>query len=331
MIQDVVLDRDLFCPGQPAFRVEADNVVVDLGGHTIAGDGTSAGVDVSYGVESAHIRNGRISNFWAGAALYGTRSTITNIEFSDNHVGIENGGNGTRVSSSRFLRNFLGINMFDVPPYGGVIEDSIFEGQEGSAVSASQYDGVIVRNNRIAGNRVGLSLSMARRWDVVDNTFLRNGHGVELGNAESEGNRFRGNRFLENQVGLQIGEASVGDGQAHGFAVVPDTIVRGNQFMRNDAAGLLILLTVGEAQGSLVEENRFVRNGYAPGGVENLSTAPVDDGLHAEGPVTAGFTVRNNMFVANADYGVEAPEISDGGGNKGRANGNRGQCLGVSC
>lgn len=327
-----ILDRDLFCPGGTAITVAASHVAVDLGGHVIAGDGTGVGIDVGRdeAIESITVSNGRVHNFEVGVEISGTSVRLTDMEFADNLWGVLHlAGRDARVTSSRFFRNRNAIHLTG-GGFASRIEDNLFQ-RNRSAVYASEHDLTIYRNNRLSHNQVGLWMSRTRRWEISHNNFLRNWQGVVVDDSESEANRVVNNSFRENQVGLNIGGTGVADGEPVGFGQVPETIIRKNHFAHNGAAGLLILLTVGDAANSIIEDNRFIGNGYAPGAITNIAGQVVNDGLHAEGAVTSGFTVRNNLAVRNADYGIEASDVLDGGGNKARANGNPSQCVGVSC
>ena len=75
------------CPGT-GLIVGADNITIDLGGHKIvgqeAGDGVSPGIYV-FGHQGVTVKNGSISNFDAGVAVYlGAYDTITNLNIHDN-------------------------------------------------------------------------------------------------------------------------------------------------------------------------------------------------------------------------------------------------------
>ena len=111
-----------------------------------------------------------------------------------------------------------------------------------------------------------------------------------------------------------------------------ETIVRGNEFRSNGAAGLLVLATLGTVDGTEVTNNTFAGNGAVPGGTVDTTGAVVDDGFHAEVGLLAGMvTVTSNTATGNADLGIEVATVTDGGGNAGRANGDTRQCSGVTC
>ena len=61
----------------------------------------------------------------------------------------------------------------------------------------------------------------------------------------------------------------------------------------------------------------------------NLVIGSGDDGIDVDNPRT---TLSRNIALHNGDLGIEAvPGVTDGGGNKAHANGNRAQCTNVAC
>jgi hypothetical protein len=60
----------------------------------------------------------------------------------------------------------------------------------------------------------------------------------------------------------------------------------------------------------------------------NTASGAADDGYQLEGPAT---TVRRNLAVGNGDFGFEAGDVMDGGGNRAYANANPEQCVSITC
>ncbi len=90
-----------------------------------------------------------------------------------------------------------------------------------------------------------------------------------------------------------------------------DSVVREN-VVRDAGVDGLSVGTAGEGAvtGTLLERNLALGSG--------------DDGIDVESPLT---TLTRNLALHNADLGIEAvPGVTDGGGNRARANGNRAQC-----
>ena len=88
IVADMRLDYDLACPGN-GLIVGADGIKIDLNGHTIAGSGTGAGIDVT-GRTDVTIFGGIIRNFGAGVLTNtSTKIVIKRNEFEANVDGID--------------------------------------------------------------------------------------------------------------------------------------------------------------------------------------------------------------------------------------------------
>jgi nitrous oxidase accessory protein NosD len=104
--EDTTLVADLACAGGPALIVTADDVILDLGGHTVAGDANS-GVDAPgillRGVRGATVRNGTVQHFACGVAIDGgARNLVQNVTAQDN-VGVQSGNRSTTFSGTTLL------------------------------------------------------------------------------------------------------------------------------------------------------------------------------------------------------------------------------------
>lgn len=88
--------------------------------------------------------------------------------------------------------------------------------------------------------------------------------------------------------------------------------VRGNLIRASGGDGLFVESTVVD---TLLERNIAIGAG--------------DDGIDVDSAAT---TVTRNLALHNRDLGIEAvPSVTDGGGNKARANGNPAQCTTIRC
>lgn len=104
--EDLMLDDDLRCGPGPALVVAADNVTIDLGGHTVSGDPTAS--DRGPGillrdVSGTTVRNGTVQHFDAGVVISGgSANVVENLVVQDN-VGFPDGelGDGIVINESR--------------------------------------------------------------------------------------------------------------------------------------------------------------------------------------------------------------------------------------
>jgi len=103
---DLTLDADLACGRGPALVITADNVTVDLGGHTVRGSGDAgmAGAGILFrGVSGSTVRNGTVTRFDAGVVIEGgSANVVENLTLEDN-IGSPDGelGDGIVINNSR--------------------------------------------------------------------------------------------------------------------------------------------------------------------------------------------------------------------------------------
>ncbi len=340
--RSVALTGDLTCDG-PGLVVDADNVTIDLRGHTLVGSGTDTGIAAT-GRRGLKVRAGSIEGFARAILLEGTTAArIDRVAFRNNRQFsvFESAASGTVVSRSEVTDG--GGDIGAVSSVGTTIESTNLDGAsarfaggtghhiEGSHFSGggiwfNQSDGSVVHDNEFLGGDTGVSVFQGRNHEIRDNEITGYRVGVVIADAASAGNRVVGNRLESNLVGLVVGSPE------SGFVVADGTVVHANRFRSNGAAGLLVAARFGSLAGSQVTENIFAENGWAPGGTTNGNGEEVDDGLHVAIPADMGdVVVAGNVAYRNADLGIEASVVVDGGGNRASQNGNTAQCEGVTC
>src|ERR1700687_1480482 len=121
---DLVLANDMTCPGD-AFVIHVDNIVLDLGGHTITGPGMgpqawrtpqldSVGVRAG-GHTGVTVRNGKISDFSTGIYFVDmVRSRIENVYSQRNRYGFYiHASTGITVTGSTVFANIYGLHLQD--------------------------------------------------------------------------------------------------------------------------------------------------------------------------------------------------------------------------
>lgn len=194
------LSRNLQANGTCLF-VSAKNVIIDLGGHLIRGNGTGKGVTDDGSNQafqsSVTVRNGSISNFFAGVDLDGTANAVVeNLTVHDNvalGIGVKNG----RVESNVVFDNGnLGIEAgAESIVTGNTVEKSSQIGISTGAgstvthnvVSASGADGIAVREGSLVrGNTT--SKSGRNGIAVLSCPALVTGNAFSANNAAHEAN-----------------------------------------------------------------------------------------------------------------------------------------------
>jgi parallel beta-helix repeat protein len=270
--QSVTLTHDLVdCPGD-GLVAGASDITIDLGGHTIDGDETSpsqgggAGVRVVPGVGNVTIINGTITEFSEGVVL---DSTVANT-----------------VSRLNVVGNTRGINLANAS--GNLVEKNTVEASflDGIRVNGAGSDSNVVRQNLVAGNVFGITVSSGADANQVDRNEVSGGTfgiAVFLGAQDTEITR---NDVFGNAVsGIQIQSSS------------NDALVSRNMVHEN---GLGIVVDVDVSAANLVQ-NEVVTNtgdGIEIRGLSNLvkRNAVLDNGgwgIHLTS------TSKDNMVIQN--------------------------------
>jgi parallel beta-helix repeat protein len=333
------------CPNN-GIVIGADDITLDLNGHTIDGDGKPFGCVVTaicdVGIANAdghvgvRIEGGSVkefefgvlcdgaadnrlsdlaasSNFFSGISLFDSTDSRV-VKSSADHNGLTTESNGIQLFGSRHVR----------------IERNSVSGNGDNGIFVGESDHNLIANNRSFGNFAALVVN--GNGNVVSRNVTRN-----AGDIIVVGNR---NVITQNHVadslgcpdGCGIGISLEGGHDnliAHNFvnhasfagirvaAFEPDTppavdnVVRRNH-VRRAHDGFLVQST---ASDTLLEGNHAVRS--------------EDDGIDVNSRTT---TITGNHAVHNGDFGIEAVVgVIDGGGNKARGNGNPAQCLNVVC
>jgi hypothetical protein len=337
---DVTLTRDLVCEG-PGLIVGASGITIDLNGFTLSGSGERAGIRIDEPYDAVTVRNGVVQDFARALQLDGVSNVvITDLSIRNASIEIEGGGGaqvvGNEISGGGIFliaenspsHRIAGNRIHGSPTAIGieadasaiVVDNEIFDNAFG--IDTSQLIGLHVEGNDFHDNDVGVLLQQAAGADLLDNDFTGQRIAVWL-RFESSGTA-TGNRIVQNRIGFQVGSGDPDD------SILIEYEIRDNLFASNGAAGIL-LLNADQLEGSRIEQNELVGNGFAPEGVTNNAGETVDDGIQVEGGPAPDLTLASNRVFGNADYGIEAPGVVDGGGNVAKENGNPDQCLGVEC
>jgi len=337
---DTTLDGDLIdCPNN-GIVIGADNVTLDLNGHTVTGNGKPVKrcrrrefCDVGLlnaGHDGVTVRHGSVRDFAVGVFVGKARH---------NHV--------LRVSSSR--------NFF----FGFVIAEtgrSVVRDSSGSGNAAPEGDGIGLFGSRhirildssFRRNGLGMHVDDSTNNVIKRNQFSRNGPGIMM--EEADRNQVRRNRCARNDVCVLVAPGSRNvitwnrsSRDRNGFALEKG---RGNMLARNvivRARGDGIYLGLREPPIGGVN-NVLRRNLVTGSGDAGFQVNPKDrhsllQGNIASGAADDGFNVAsrsarltNNRAMRNTDLGIQAAfGVIDGGRNKAHGNGNPVQCTNIFC
>jgi hypothetical protein len=327
---DAILAADLVCASNPLV-VSADNITLDLRGHTLSG----TGVGISVSRSGVTIRNGTIQGvslsaagaagltlrrltLTAGASVNpGRFEVIRTIAIFDSAFGQGTSLNLTGCKSCPIQHTaFHGSSITATDSTSGVVisKNSTFVD---SPVHLTEVGAISIFDSRFTNSPVIFRASSGLTFS--GNTFSDATVGVGIDTGFFGGAFvFVGNSFTRNDIGIAFTDPFNG----------PVT-VSNNTFTGNRAAGML-LVTHGNGVAVTITSNEFRRNGFAPGGRVDFSGQPLDDGLHIDPMTGTAVTITANHTFHNADRGIDAPPtVTDGGGNE--STGDPNGCLGVTC
>jgi parallel beta-helix repeat protein len=294
---DTTLDSDLVdCPNN-GILIGADDITLDLNGHTIDGDGELVepcpeNEPCDFGVISERhdgvtIKGGAVKEFGVGVAVLGARhNRVLDISASQNRffgIGLTDSARSTIRDSSAF-RNGLetqieGISMFRSDHNRILHNSASHNGDVGLFMARSDHNQI--RKNRMRGNREG-------------------GIGVE-----GDGNEIVRNRVVRGGGGILITIITKG-GRAVG------NVVRRNQVRGVSASGISV--------DPAPKRTLISRNHIRGAGVDGINV------------LSRSTKLTRNRAVRNGDLGIDAVQgVIDGGGNRASGNGDTRQCLNVTC
>jgi parallel beta-helix repeat protein len=307
--RDTTLDSDLIdCPGD-GIVIGADNVSVDLKGHTVDGTDGYTGVGVSNGGlagndghERVVVKNGTVREFGSGILFIGAdHGVVRNVIASGNEVGIglSGGSDSNLIQKSTVEQNGVGILVS--ASQSNLVERNYASNNSFAGIAVDdvlRLPGNTVRHNVTVDNHTGINLGEGYYTEVERNSVSGNRIGIHIG--DSNNNKVEKNSVSDNDEGIRLESGS------------RDNRILGNFALRNGDDGIFIRADGAE---NLVKRNVAKTNG--------------DDGIDTDSPTT---TLIGNRAHQNADLGIEAvPGVIDGGGNSAFGNGNPMQCLNVAC
>lgn len=359
---DMTLTNDVDdCPGL-GLVIGADNVTLDLNGHTVDGNGEAdfEGIQ-AIGHHGVTIKGGTIRDFVEGVAVISARDVVLrDLALSHHrHVGI-------LVADSEHVRvqntssthiAFSGI-FVAVSHHLRIERNSVTD--SGAGISARASDHLRIRRNRTAHNDFeGVSVFGGTEHSAISrNLAVANGFTGIL--VEGDDNSVTHNRLSENGDNVVIAgdsnlvahnriDDAVGfpDDPVGGFGIIVDGGDH-NRLLHNDirgtaSNGIRVVAfdpeVTGAAEDTVLRGNRIeathldgiLIDDTATGTllVSNWAVRSGDDGLDVE---SASSTLTRNRARHNHDLGIEAvPGVIDGGGNRAADNGDSAQCRNVNC
>jgi len=352
---DTTLHHDLVnCPNN-GILIGADNITLNLNGHTIDGDGKKfagcvSGEFCDVGVaESPHdgvtVKNGSVRQFTIGLFLgparhvrqlrvKATRNKFFGIFFFRcnrcllrNSAGNRTKGFGDQVGMFLFRSHHDRIlhNTFRRSVGNG-------GGGSGGGIASRESTNTVIRGNLMSRNgEAGIILEMSDGFRITHNRLVRNHDGILVGNDDV----IKRNHISGGGTGIEISEG-------HGNLVAHNVVAHTRKGIR-----LGISTTVSPTSGvrsfggahNLVRRN-LVRDSRKDGFVvnpkdrhsrlkANVAKRSGDNGFDIE---SRSAKLTRNRAVRNHDLGIDAVRgVIDGGGNIARHNGDPRQCTNIVC
>jgi parallel beta-helix repeat protein len=337
---DTTLDRDLTGCASNGIVIGADDITLDLNGHTVTGNGRSVrrcprreicdvGV-VNEGHDGIIVRDGSVRDFASGVLVWRARrnrllsvsstrnqyfgfviaeSTRSLVRGSSGDDNPEPDGDGIGIFGSRHLR--ILSNSFRRNALGMHIDQSTDIAIQGNRFARNSHMGILmeadrneVRGNHCTRNRECIVVAPGSRNVIVGNRASGDGGGIAV-------EKGRGNVVVRNVVlrprhdGIRLGWV---DPPIGGI----ETVIRGN-VVRDSGRDAFVV-------------SRYDRHSVLRG---NLAVAAGDDGFDVG---SRGAELRRNRAIRSGDLGVEAvPGVLDAGGNSARNNGDPRQCTNIRC
>jgi large repetitive protein len=347
--RDTRLKNDLVnCPGN-GIVIGADNITLDLNGHTVDGDGVVGceelytcdfGVDNTAGHHGVTIKDGSIREFATAVVVLGANhNRLRRLSSSHNILGgvllIESPG-------ARIEQNSISANGLTTDQAGLIVFDSSGVRIEGNSVSDNGDIGMFlqgvddsrVERNSVSGNPEAGVILDGNRNEVSGNRASKNGDGISVGGDSNTivSNRVSDSFACPDGCGAGIGSTGgtgnliarnfvarasragiwIADFEDEGGLPGIDNVVERNLVVDAEADGVLVESTVTD---TLLKRNIAIGAG--------------DDGIDVDSTTTS---LRRNTANANGDLGIEAVAgVTDLGGNTASGNGNPLQCQNVFC
>jgi parallel beta-helix repeat protein len=326
--QDTTLDSDLIGCHGPGLEIAANNVTLDLAGHTIESDGQTNFANghgvISINRHGVTVENGVVKNFTVSQVelVNVTDSTVQELQLTGDALttsGVRVGGVSQRnavlhntitsASAATIIEGRgVAVNQFSAPspqPEQNTIAQNTIRGYGRGILIRSSRGNLITGNDIRQGGFTGVQLDAGADGNLVhQNTMAGFAYGGP-GNAvvevfDSDRNVLSGNSVTGGPMnGITVGFGADG------------TRTENNEILRNGADGVLVSQ---DATATVVQGNQSDRNG--------------DDGIDVENPSTL---VSGNHTWFNGDLGIEAVPGTAGSGNWSKHNGNPAECVNVSC
>lgn len=325
--KSITVANDLTCAGN-ALSIDAQNVTVNLNGHTLTGNGTGTGVSFGLSqpvaVPGDVLKGGTVDDFASAVAFGQVDDPVLNhVSMSDDgssstEVIETRGGNlagGADVENSTIVQSAGYVLFAQVEDGGGITftKTVITDGKvEVSQTGPAKFVDDTFTDSPLTLSFEGAATISGSKFidspvvdgplysgDVIENsTFEEDQSGTALTIDDMNDEQVTGNTFSHNLIGFYLLQDANGP--------IGGETVSVNTFTANTAAGLLIDATATSGPSPLVtvSGNTANRNGTAPAGTVDAGGNPVAGGIHIYDPSSLAISVTGSTTAHNSGYGI---------------------------
>ena len=327
---DTTLDSDLVdCPGN-GIVIGADDVTLDLNGHTIDGDGVLGcddfyacdfGVDNTAGHDGVTIENGSIRDFATAVfVLDANQNRLHRLSSSHNILGglLLIASPGARIEQNSISANGLttdqaGLIVFDSSEIR-IERNSVFDNGDIGMFLVGVGDSRVERN-AVSGNpETGIGLD-GNGNEVSRNRAVQNGEGITVGGDD---NTITRNHVADSRAGVE------GGGLGIFVAVGRDNLVERNFVVGASRSGIQVSLLPEELEGGPPAVDTVVRRNHLAGqrgrsaGADDRSWRPFSSGTMRSAPATTASTSTAPHDAHRQPRGTQRRSRHRGGGRRDR-------------
>jgi parallel beta-helix repeat protein len=197
--------------------VDRSNIVIDGNGCVLQGNSpkpgseeNGRGIDLSFS-DNVTVKNVQIENFFDGIYLcHSSNETISGNNITANTwegISLQDSSNNT-ISGNVITNNTSdGIGLWYFSDYTNTICGNSIENNTDGIID--QSSNIIISDNKIAYNQIGLCLNDSLNNTIIGNTATANGYGISL--QYSSNNNVFHNNFVGNVVQVSVDSWSVGN------------------------------------------------------------------------------------------------------------------------
>jgi len=194
--------------------IGADNITLDLNGHSIDGDGAPVdpcpegeacdiGVLNVAGHDRLTIVGGTVQQFGVGVLVEGAAHRLHQFAASDNtDFGIIVAGSTDSVIEQTSMSDNGTSGLVLVESRGALVARNAVSGSNGYAIFTAAVDDSRIQNNVLDGNDHGIAVFDGGSRNLIQRNVVSHGSGSAIDIGGGAGNRIERNRLIDNGDGI---------------------------------------------------------------------------------------------------------------------------------